>query len=144
MEGLPVKSEIVRPAVIESLPELLEWVHDQIRASELPVKIARKFELALEEAIVNVIEHAYPEEPGAVVLKANYFPEQKFEFVIEDQGIPFNPLNEIKVNQSDEQEIAIGGLGITFLKTFVDHAHYERLGNANVLIVTKNLKNLPQ
>lgn len=139
MEGLPVKSEIVRPAVIESLPELLQWVHDQIQASGLPVKIARKFELALEEAIVNVIEYAYPEEAGSIVLKAIFFPEQKFEFVIEDQGIPFNPLNEIKVDQSDEQEIAIGGLGITFLKTCVDHAHYERLENTNVLKVIKNL-----
>ncbi|MBS0652783.1 MAG: ATP-binding protein [Verrucomicrobia bacterium] len=139
MESLPVKSEIVRPAVIESLPELLQWVHDQIRSSGLPIKMARKFELALEEAIVNVIEYAYPQEAGAITLKTVFHPLQKLEFIIEDHGIPFNPLNEIKVNQSSEEEIAIGGLGITFLKTFVDQAHYERIDNANVLKVVKNL-----
>lgn len=140
MESVPVTSEIIRPAVIEALPELLEWVHVQIQPSKLPVKAARKLELALEEAIVNVIEYAYPEESGQIAIKAILYPEQKFEFIIEDRGVPFNPLNEVKISQSAEKEIAIGGLGITFLKTFVDQVHYERIADVNVLKVTKSLK----
>lgn len=139
MEIKPVHSEISRDAVLEALPELLEWVHDQIQAAQFPLKLAQKYEVALEEAIVNVILYAYPQKAGKIEIKAISYPKQKLEFTIVDEGVPFNPLNVKSMNQVDQNEIKIGGLGITFLKTFVDHVHYERTQTSNVLTVVKSL-----
>ncbi len=138
MEIKPEHSEISREAVLESLPELLEWVHEQIQIAQFPIALAQKYEVALEEAIVNVILYAYPQKPGKIEIKATSFPGQKLEFTIIDEGIHFNPLNVKNVNNDNEHEIKIGGLGITFLKTFVDDVHYERTQSSNILTVVKN------
>ena len=139
MKEQPLLSEIIKPAEVEALPELLEWVHQQVHRSGLPFKQAQQFEIALEEVIVNVILHAYPSDKGLITLKAVYYPQHKLEVTILDQGIPFNPLIAKKKEQKFQQEPPIGGLGIVFLQAFADRVQYERMGDSNLLLVTKEL-----
>lgn len=139
MQPPPILSEIVRPAVMESLSELLQWVHTQIQSSNLSSKAAYQLEVALEEAIVNVIQHAYPQGHGTIALAMHFYPQEKIEFTLVDQGVPFNPLNTPHVHPDLEDEVPIGGLGIPFLISFVDNAHYERIEPSNILRLVKHL-----
>lgn len=96
-----------------------------------------KIELALEEALVNIIYYAYPDEEGDVSL--HFFTDNSSNyFVIEitDQGIPFNPLDYEKIHHANEM---IGGHGIHYIKNIMDKFDYRREGSINRLILYKSL-----
>ena len=100
-----------------------------------------KMNLAIEEAVVNVMNYAYP--PGAkgeVRIEAGVH-EGYVEFVISDDGTPFNPT---EVEDADTtlsaEERQIGGLGIFLVKHFMDIVEYKYVDGQNVLTLRKNLK----
>lgn len=125
------------------LPELegmLSWARGILQSAEIDSTTARKVELALEEALVNVICYAYPNGSALVTIELSISPDKEVELVIEDRGVPFNPLNKIhKINkQASLQERDIGGLGIPFIYEIMDEMSYERLGEKNILKLRKN------
>jgi len=95
--------------------------------------------LAVEEAVVNVINYAYPEgEKGEVSINASD-DGKKITFMISDQGRPFDPT---KVEEPDTtlpaEEREIGGLGIHLVRNIMDEMHYERSADGrNILTLVK-------
>jgi anti-sigma regulatory factor (Ser/Thr protein kinase) len=65
------------------------------------------------------------------------------EFVIiniEDDGIPFNPLEKIDPDFPENVESAnIGGLGILIIRELMDNVSYERRSGKNLLTMRKNI-----
>src|SRR3990167_4689175 len=55
-------------AQIDRLPEILEWMRNRLQQKGLNPKAIRRLELALEEAIVNVIRHSYQGKEGKIEL----------------------------------------------------------------------------
>jgi anti-sigma regulatory factor (Ser/Thr protein kinase) len=139
MAEQPCLSEMIRTAVKENLPELLQWVHQRVEQLGLPGRQARQFEVALEEVIVNIVSHAYPHRIGSIALKTVCYPLQRLEVTIVDQGIPFNPLSQPKNEWKKDLEPPVGGLGIVFLRTFVNHIEYKRVGDSNELYLIKEV-----
>ena len=104
--------------------------------------LASKLRLAVEEAVVNVMEYAYPKgTTGQVDIRATS-DGQRLRFVITDNGIPFNPT---EVSQADTtlsaEERPVGGLGILLVRQLMDSINYERIGSQNVLTLQKTLPN---
>jgi len=102
--------------------------------------LASKLRLAVEEAVVNVMEYAYPKgTTGQVDIRATS-DGQRLRFVITDNGIPFNPT---EVSQADTtlsaEERPVGGLGILLVRQLMDSINYERIGSQNVLTLQKTL-----
>ncbi len=102
--------------------------------------LASKLRLAVEEAVVNVMEYAYPKgTTGQVDIRATS-DGQRLRFVITDNGIPFNPT---EVSQADTtlsaEERPVGGLGILLVRQLMDSINYERIGTQNVLTLQKTL-----
>ena len=96
--------------------------------------------LALEEAITNVIMYAYPSGiDGPVYLEA-VISEGKATFILSDTGKPFDPTKaeEVDVTLAAEDR-PIGGLGIHLVRTIMDSVSYEYLSGKNILMMTKNL-----
>lgn len=96
--------------------------------------------LALEEAITNVIMYAYPSGiDGPVYLEA-VISEGKATFILSDTGKPFDPTKaeEVDVTLAAEDR-PIGGLGIHLVRTIMDNVSYEYLSGKNILMMTKNL-----
>jgi anti-sigma regulatory factor (Ser/Thr protein kinase) len=56
------------PARIECLESMIAWVRERIQNSLFREADQRKIELALEEALVNVILHAYPQPSRKAIL----------------------------------------------------------------------------
>lgn len=109
-----------------------------IRASALEAGFSEestsKIELALEEALVNIVCYAYPENKGIIELQCKS-DKKGMTILIRDSGVPFNPLKYEAKSPSPSQ--GIGGYGIHFIKQIMDDIQYTRDNNSNVLLMTK-------
>ena len=96
--------------------------------------------LALEEAVVNVINYAYPEgTKGAVNIEVQAN-DVRLKFVISDSGKYFDPTNVATADTTlSVEERSIGGLGIYLVRQLMDSVNYERIGGFNVLTLRKKL-----
>lgn len=128
-------------ADIHTLPSMLDWVRECLLQGEFESAAIRKIELAVEEALVNVIRYAYQEQKGAIELTCRFYPEDRIELTIKDKGPPFNPLKrEQKIDPAAPlEEREEGGLGILLMREYMDEVHYERQGPNNVLTLTKKI-----
>ena len=126
---------------VQEVPQLAAFVEEICEAAGLDMGTTMKMNLAIEEAVVNVMTYAYPSgTKGEVRIEAkacgNYV-----EFVISDDGKPFDPTG---VNAADTtssaEERSIGGLGIFLVKHYMDKVKYKYIDGQNVLTLRKNLK----
>ena len=94
--------------------------------------------LALEEAVTNVVMYAYPEgEEGIVTLEATR-KEHALEFILSDSGKAFDPtvVPDADTTLGAEQR-RIGGLGIFLVRKLMDDISYERKDGKNYLYMKK-------
>lgn len=125
-----------RPEISE-LPRILQWVREQVEPAELSDKEKKRVEVAMEEAIVNVISHGSPAE---ITLDCHLELERQIEFVLRDDGPPFNPITDdaedLKFDISLEEREP-GGLGISIMRKYMDLLLYRREDNQNILTLIK-------
>ena len=127
------------PATDEFLPEILGWV-EETSGALLPFEKALNLQLAVEEAVVNIISYAYREsqvEPFVVIKFMD--DDTALTLVIEDGGKCFNQLQFISYDfDADVETRKIGGLGRTFIISFTDKQAYEYTQGHNVLTLVIN------
>ena len=63
---------------------MLEWVCSQLKETSLSDVEIRRVEIALEEAFVNIISYAYPQEEGRIELEYQFYPVESIELTIKD------------------------------------------------------------
>lgn len=127
------------PATLSSLDEIMEYFRDVFKKVSLSEKEKKKFELALEEAVVNIIHYAYQTPDGKLEVSCKYHPDTGYLIAkIKDSGRPFNPLNASKIETPKGLEIQpVGGLGIHFMKELVDVIEYAYIDGENILTLHK-------
>lgn len=98
----------------------------------------REVRLAVEEAVVNVIDYAYPEGvEGDIEIKL-MTDGNSFRVQIIDSGIPFDPTAQVRADTSlSAEERQIGGLGILLVRELMDSINYERIDGKNILTLSK-------
>ena len=117
----------------EDLETLSAFVEENaIRAGLNGVQVNRIM-LVLEEAVLNIIHHAYDGQGGKLELCCT--PAQEgLEISLIDEGPPFNPLEapvlEVDTNIASHK---IGGMGIHLIRGLTDALSYRREGERNVL-----------
>lgn len=128
-------------AKLNQLYPMLDFVREGISQMGFNETDSQRLEIAVEEAVVNVIHHAYPEKEGFIELTLNLYPKEKMQVVIKDQGIPFNPLlkNASFDHDTPAEERTPGGLGIPFIREFIDNIEYERADIFNILLLEKTM-----
>ncbi len=94
-------------------------------------------QLAVEEAVTNIIVHGYPPDEGEIRIRFRAAPRH-IEIRIEDSAPPFNPLALPDPDISgDVEERKIGGLGVFLIRQVMDGVAYRREDNKNVLVLEK-------
>ena len=129
------------PNDVQEVPRLAAFVEDICEVAGIDMGTTMKMNLAIEEAVVNVMNYAYPSGvKGEVRIEAGVR-EGYVEFVISDDGTPFNPTvvedADTTLSAEDRQ---IGGLGIFLVKHFMDIVEYKYVDGQNVLTLRKNLQ----
>lgn len=126
--------KIVRKAGMESLEILKSFVSESARERGFSDKKTKEIEIATEEAVVNIINYAYDDNTGNIEITCNSENDRRLIVEIVDTGKPFNVLSANEPDlTSDIDERPIGGLGVFFIKQFIDDVEYRRENGANVL-----------
>ncbi len=137
-ENKNIKSLTV-DATVDNLDEVIGFVDAFLEENGCPMKKQMQFDLALEEAYVNVAHYAYGDETGkaeVVISEEN----GAVTIVLKDSGVPYNPLEKEDPDVTlSAEERQIGGLGIFLVKKNMDSVSYEYKNGQNILTMTKNL-----
>ena len=125
---------------IEQVPQLADFVDMVCEEVGFDPSIAIQMNLAIEEAVVNVMSYAYPVSTvGNVNIEAQA-DDDCLTFTIIDNGTPFDPTAKSEVDTTlSAEERPIGGLGIHLVRQLMDSINYERIDNKNILTLRKKL-----
>ena len=137
-EDLLQERHLVLHNDIQQIPQLADFVETIAHEKHLSQSMAMGINLALEEAVSNVILYAYPKETDGLVDVEAILRKDSLEFIIVDSGMPFDPTAapEIDINLPAEER-AIGGLGIHLVRELMDSVSYERKHEKNYLKMIK-------
>ena len=125
---------------VEEVPRMSEFIEAFCEDSGLDMSATMRLNLAIEEAVVNVIAYAYPPGRRGDVTVEAASGSDFITFVIRDNGVPFDPTAKGEVDTTlPVEERPIGGLGIHLVRQIVDDISYKRLGDQNVLTIGKKL-----
>lgn len=99
---------------------------------------------AVDEAVANVIRHAYGNQPDQWIEitcrlvdgTADGKAVQSLEIVMLDEGVPFE---KEKVKERSLDEVKPGGLGLHFIRDSMDMMEYQRVGTRNQLRLVKRV-----
>ena len=123
-------------ASLENLSVISSVISAAMEQVHIDGAIIPKVLLAVDEACTNIVLYAYPKRKGYIRL-ACWLNGDDFVVSIEDKGRPFNPClvpaPELDVTLEDRR---VGGLGIYFMRKFMDEISYEydpRTGNQLVM-----------
>ena len=97
-------------------------------------------DLVIEEAVVNIINYAYPKEEHQYIYLSAHVHEGSIVFVLTDTGKEFDPTIAPEADitlSADEREI--GGLGIFLIRQIMNEVRYQRIEGKNVLTLEKKL-----
>ena len=126
----------------DEIDRLMNSLESFAATAGVPDDVMFRLTLALEEIVTNVMRHAYPQADAdrqqiVVRLSAD---RDTVTAVVEDTGIPFDPLNVPPPNLDGLiEDRPIGGLGMHLVRSVAQNVTYLREGDRNILTVTVGL-----
>ena len=133
---MKAENQIIRLTLLarlDLLPGAIAFVRDVVNKLGLGESESRRMELVVEEACVNVIEHAFEGATGSFDIEVTRRPG-KIVVAIEDRGLPF----DYKMMEEGQPS----GLGTVLMKAFADEVHFLNLGRSGKRV--EIIKNLPE
>jgi len=111
-----------------SLRAVTEFVRKGALEARLPEERIAELDLLVDELIMNVCIHAYPDDrPGDVTVTYSVPAPGELSVEVADRGVEFNPLNAAPPDLTLSLDARpIGGLGIHLVKTFAKSLKYRR------------------
>lgn len=139
-KDMKLQRSITLPNDIEEVPQLAAFVDEVCEIAGFDMSTTMSINLALEEAVVNVMSYAYPAGTVGNVNIEAVANDNRLKFIISDWGTPFDPTAEKEVDTTlSAEERPIGGLGIHLVRQIMDSINYERIDGKNVLTLRKKL-----
>jgi anti-sigma regulatory factor (Ser/Thr protein kinase) len=126
---------------ISELDRLHRSVCQFCKEHGLSSEIEGDLNLALEEIVVNVIRYGHPEGGKHEILVWLSLEQDCIVATVEDDGVPFNPLEAPEPDLDSPIETRqIGGLGIHLVKHITDNLEYRSSEGRNRLVIRKHLR----
>ena len=127
-------------ARLESLPVVARWLQEAARAERLPYDVAFGLDLAVHEAVENVVRHGCDDGAPHAMRLTMRRGERQVEVVVEDDGRAFDPMSVAPPHVPHRLEDVIpGGQGIHLMRYFTDEIRYSREEGHNVLVLARRL-----
>ena len=129
------------PARLDLLHQMLGWILKSIECAGFEKNDLRKIEIASEEALVNIINHAYQGKVDKIIQINIKVSKDSIELKFLDTGPQFNPV--IERDKTDQnislEDMPLGGLGLVLIRQYMDNIAYERKGSTNIFTLTKHI-----
>ncbi len=122
---------------LETVSTILQSVLDRIEARQAVSQAEFGIKLAVHEACVNIIEHAYHGNPGQIQIEIQVSQAPpKIVIELTDQGDAAVESNFVQPNLDEPQ---IKGYGLFLIRNLVDEVKYVRNGGSNQWRLVKTL-----
>ena len=133
-------------ATRENLRTISYFIHGIKHRLQLTEKSLFEIELAVEEASVNIVSHAYPQgQTGEILLRAE-LKDEELHITLTDWGIPLDPDDVKPFNIHAPVETRIkGGMGLHLIRSLMDDVTRTTAttpGDTNTLTLIKNIERL--
>jgi len=140
---MPDISRLVIAARLENVRHAAEAVAEAAQRAGLDERAVYHCQMAVDEALTNIIEHGYRFQEDAHQIEIVCRLEaDAFRITITDDSPAFNPLAHAAPDPSQPlDDRKPGGWGIYFIRRLMDAVEYRREGDKNVLTLVK--KHLP-
>lgn len=123
---------------IERVSAFIEELGEELNLS---LSLVMKINLAIEEAITNIIQYAYPKGSENTINLLTEYKDNELIFILTDRGAAFDPTQMPEVDTSlTAEERSIGGLGIFLVRKIMGEVTYQRIDDENRLEMRKKLK----
>lgn len=135
-----MEKELILRNKRDDISLLAPFIKEFASQEGVPEELVLSLNLAVEEAVSNVILYAYPpdeEHTASLVADRN---GNEVTFILSDTGKEFDPTvaPEADITLSAEER-EIGGLGIFLVRQIMDTVEYQRTGDKNILTLKKLL-----
>lgn len=135
-----MEKSIILANDISEIAKLNEFVEEIGNDFSLSPEVIFNLNLVLEEAVVNIINYAYPKEEHEKIYLSAKLHNDSIILVVTDTGKEFDPtmVPEADITLSADER-PIGGLGIFLIRQIMNEVKYERIDGKNVLTMEKKL-----
>lgn len=127
----------------DQLREVREWIRNAVLQCNFNTEQTDRIVIGVNEACMNIIEHAYRYAPGDVVVAVVQH-EDTLEIVLRDFAAP---MDVEKIRPRPFEEIRPGGLGVHFMREVMDEVTYrvreDGEGNEVTMIVRRQTEGDP-
>ena len=126
------------PARFEYLDEIRGYIGQKARAAGFIDKEVYSVQLAADEAVSNIIEHAYEGISDASFELTCVSENDRIIITLLDHGKSFDLIKVVKPDlKADLSRRKIGGLGIYLIRKLMDEVRYEVTDSGNLLTLIK-------
>ena len=136
-----MEKSIILANDIAEISKLNQFIEELGEEFSLAPDLVFNLTLVMEEAVVNVINYAYPKEEHQSIYLSARLHEGSIILVLTDTGKEFDPTMapeaDVTLSAEDRQ---IGGLGIFLIRQIMNEVRYERIEGKNVLTLEKKLQ----
>lgn len=135
-----MEKSIILANDIAEVSRLATFIEEVGEAFALTPDVVLNLNLVIEEAVVNVINYAYPKEQHESIYLSAHLHEGSIVLVLTDTGKEFDPTlaPDADITLSAEER-EIGGLGIFLIRQIMNEVRYERIDGKNILTLEKKL-----
>lgn len=134
-QTLSLRSELAE------LPRLVSFIDDFFVLLPADAGALNAFQLALEEIVLNVINHGFGGETGHIIPVTLTAEHGRVIATVTDDAPAFDPLARPPVDiNAPLEDRPIGGLGIHLVKKLMTNVAYERRDGRNILTLTRDLQ----
>jgi sigma-B regulation protein RsbU (phosphoserine phosphatase) len=134
-------------ATLDNLRTVAHFIHGIGERLQLSERTLFHLDLAVEEAAVNIIDHAYPpDQVGEILLRAETI-DDEIQITLTDWGIPLDPddVKAFDIHAPVETRIE-GGMGLHLIHSLMDVVVRETAqasGDPNTLTLVKHIERAP-
>jgi serine/threonine-protein kinase RsbW len=123
---------------LSELKTLFKHLNKVGQATGLSEACVTDINICLDELFTNIVSYGFGDDLEHIVRFAMNLDEHVLTLKIEDDGIPFNPLEKKDPEIPDDLiDVRIGGLGIHIVRKLMDDIYYERKDGTNKLTLIK-------
>ena len=136
---MPVEKNFELAADAERLASFRMQLGEDLRQAGLDERITGEILVAVQEALTNIIRHAYRGKPGKIDVRFCDYSD-RVEISIRDFGSAFDPK---KIPAPELPPGKPGGLGLHLIKTLMDRVDYAHQGQGGNLLSLVKYKKQP-
>ena len=133
--------ELTIAATVENIEIVTDFVNEQLKALDCPMKFQMQIDIAIDELFGNIAHYAYHPDVGNATVRVEVTEEPLAVIVtFIDKGMPYDPLKAAEPDITlSAEERQIGGLGIYMVRKSMDEISYEYKDGKNILSIKKKL-----